>query len=60
MARLYDSTDRCPGEYIRFALGFIGFIIGAGGVMVASLPAAVLGAIILVGVVASFSGEDEF
>src|SRR5437667_3603835 len=35
--QLYDSSDRKPAEYVMFALAFIGFGIGLGGVIL-SLP----------------------
>ncbi len=49
-----DSTDRGTGDYILFALGFIGFVVGTGGVVVASLPAAVVGGALLLLVVGCF------
>ncbi len=49
-----DSTDRGPGDYILFALGFIGFLLGAGGVVIASLSAAVIGGLLFLFAVACF------
>jgi hypothetical protein len=43
----YDSTDRKPGDYVLFALAFLGFIIGVGGVVVASIPAAFTGLVLM-------------
>ncbi len=49
-----DSTDRGPGDYILFGLGFTGFLLGTGGVVVASLPAAVTGGVLFLLAVACF------
>jgi hypothetical protein len=49
-----DSTDRTAGDYILFALAFIGFIIALGGITVSSPPAAFAGAVILLLAIASF------
>jgi hypothetical protein len=43
----YDSTDRTPSDYFLFALAFLGFMIGVGGVVVASAPAAFTGFILM-------------
>ncbi len=50
----FDSTDRTPGEYVMFALGFIGFLIAAGGVVLSVTTLAVLGLVLLVIAVYSF------
>jgi hypothetical protein len=50
----FDSTDRTSGEYAMFALGFIGFIIAAGGVVLSLTPLAVIGALLLLIAVYSF------
>jgi hypothetical protein len=50
----FDSTDRTPGEYVMFALGFIGFLISAGGVVLSVTTLAVLGLVLLVIAVYSF------
>ena len=54
-----DSTDRGPGEYIRFAIGFLGFGIALGGITLVSPPLAACGAIILLLAVASFGSSRE-
>lgn len=41
-----NSTDRSPGDYVLFALAFIGFQVAAGGVILASAHLAVLGTIL--------------
>ena len=50
----FDSTDPTPGEYVMFALGFIGFLIAAGGVVLSVTTLAVLGLVLLVIAVYSF------
>ena len=54
-----DSTDRRPGEYTRFAIGFLAFGMAATGIVLTTPPLAVIGALILVGVVASFRSSSE-
>jgi len=39
----FDSTDRTTGEYVLFALGFVGFLLIAGGVVISSPFAGVAG-----------------
>jgi hypothetical protein len=51
----FDSTDRRPGDLARFALGFIGFLIASGGVVLAWAGAAILGALIFLLVIVSFA-----
>lgn len=54
-----DSTDRRPVEYILFALGFIGFVVAAAGLVVGSSVFALVGAVILLLVVAGFRSSAE-
>jgi hypothetical protein len=54
-----DSTDRRPSEYVRFAIGFLAFGMAATGVVLTTPPLAVLGALTLLGVVASFRSSPE-
>ena len=54
-----DSTDRRPGEYARFAIGFLAFGMAATGIVLTSPALAVLGALILLLVVASFGSSPE-
>jgi len=49
------SDERTTTDLILFAIGFVAFLIGAGGIAVASAPADVLGAILLLLVVFCFS-----
>lgn len=49
------SPERTPTEFLLFALGFIGFLIWVGGIVIASPGAAVSGTILLLLVVFSFS-----
>jgi len=59
MENMADSTDRRPAEYALFALAFLGFMLGAAGV-VFSLPlVAVLGLIVLIAAISGFR-EPEF
>ena len=43
-----DSTQRTTGELALFALAFVGFMIAVAGIVLASLPAAVLAAVIFI------------
>ncbi len=54
-----DSTDRRPGEYARFAIGFLAFGMAATGIVLTSPPLAVTGGIILLLAVASFRPSPE-
>ncbi len=56
MNRNEDSTDRRPGEYFLFALGFGGFLIGASGLGLSVAGLALTGAIIFLLAVAAFGG----
>jgi hypothetical protein len=57
-----DSTDRRPGDYLRYAIAFIGFVIAGGGLIVSSPAVALTGATMLLLAVLSFlprrPGED--
>ena len=53
-----ESTDRRPSEYVRFALGFLAFGMAATGLVLTIPELAVLGALILIGVVASFCSSE--
>ena len=55
----FDSTDRRPGDLARFALGFIGFLIAAGGVVLAWKGAALFGTLVLLLVIASFARRER-
>jgi len=44
----FDSTDRTAGEYVMFALGFIGFMIAGAGVVLSVTVLAVMGLVLLV------------
>jgi hypothetical protein len=54
MNNFSESTDRRPSEYVRFAIGFLAFGMAATGIVLATPSLAVLGALVLLGVVASF------
>jgi hypothetical protein len=54
-----DSTDRSPGEYVRFALGFIGFLVAASGMVLGASLLALIGVMVLLLVVASFQSSGE-
>jgi hypothetical protein len=54
-----DSTDRRPGEYFLFALGFAGFMIASAGLVLSVPGLALTGVIILLISVAAFSGARE-
>ena len=58
-----DSTDRTTGDYVKFAVGFLGFLIAAAGVDLSSTPVAIAGAVILLLVVSWFalqSSDEEW
>lgn len=42
-----ESTERRPADYVFFALGFIGFILAAAGIVVSSPGTAFLGGLLL-------------
>ena len=42
-----DSTDRGPADFMLFAAGFIGFILGAAGVVLTSPVLAIFGALLM-------------
>jgi hypothetical protein len=50
-----DSTDRRPGEYVLFALVFLGFLIAAGGLTLSSPGVAVTGAALVLLALAGFA-----
>jgi len=54
-----DSTDRRPAEYIRFAFGFVGLVVGIAGIIVSSLVLALAGWLTLLLVVCSFRSSPE-
>jgi hypothetical protein len=54
-----DSTDRSAGEYFLFALGFIGFLLAASGIVVGSPVVALIGGVIFLLVVAGFDSAEE-
>jgi hypothetical protein len=43
----FDSTDRSIGDYVLFAVGFLGFLTAAGAVILAVKSLAVLGFVLL-------------
>ena len=53
-----DSTDRCSSDYVRFGVGFLAFLVGVSGMVANSLWAAILGAVVFLGVIVSYLGED--
>ena len=50
----FDSTDRSIADYVLFALGFLGFLTAAAGVVVAVKSLAILGLFMLLVSVLSF------
>ena len=54
-----DSTDRKPVEFVLFALAFVGFILGAAGMVLTSLPVALIGTVILLLAVSCFRSPPE-
>ena len=57
-----DSTDRGPADFLLFGMAFLGFLIGAGGVELNSVPLAIFGGLLLLVTVFSLgcrSGESH-
>jgi len=54
MADYLISTERTLADLVLFAAGFAGFIISASGIVVASVPTAVFGAVMFLIVVLCF------
>jgi len=54
MDNAFDSTDRATPDFILFGTGFFGFLLGVGGVVVASPAAASTGGLILLLAIAAF------
>jgi hypothetical protein len=54
MSDYSDSTDRRPGDYLRFAVAFISFVMAGGGLIVSSPGGAIAGATLLLLAVLSF------
>jgi hypothetical protein len=57
-----NSAERTAAELVLFGLGFIAFLIWAGGIATASAAAAVIGTILLLFVVFCFrlrGGDDD-
>jgi hypothetical protein len=50
----FDSTDRSPTDFLLFATGFFGFVLGATGVVVASPATALIGGLMMILAVAAF------
>jgi hypothetical protein len=50
-----DSTDRGPGEYILFALVFLGFLMACGGLTLSSPDGALTGAAVILLALAGFA-----
>ena len=57
-----DSTDRGPADFLLFGLAFLGFLIGAAGVELNSLPLSIFGGLLLlvtVGALGCRSGQSD-
>jgi hypothetical protein len=52
--RFADSTDRCPADYLKFGIGFVGFMFAIGGIVFGAAWSAILGAIIFFAVLFTF------
>jgi len=50
----FDSTDRTAPDFILFGTGFLAFLLGVGGVVVASTATAIFGALLLLAAIAAF------
>jgi hypothetical protein len=49
-----DSSERKPRDFFLFALGFLGFVVAAAGVVVTSATCALVGVVIMLLAVSSF------
>ena len=54
MTEYTDSTDRTAVEYVLFALGFLGFMLGVAGIVLAVVPLAAAGGLLLLVASAGF------
>ncbi len=54
----FDSTDRKAGEYLLFALAFLGFLLALAGVTVSSSPLAFCGGLLMLLCVLAFRGRS--
>ena len=57
-----DSTDRGPVDYFLFGLAFIGFLLGAGGVVLSSRAVAIFGLFLMlisIGALGARSGPGD-
>ena len=62
MQPYFDSTDRGLADFVLFAMAFLGFMLGAAGVVLTSPSLALFGALLLLLSVYSLgcrSGEDD-
>lgn len=59
--RFVDSTDRCSADYLKFGLGFVGFMFAIGGIVFGASWSAILGGIVFFAVLLSFFfGRDTY
>jgi hypothetical protein len=49
-----DSTDRCGTDYLKFGIGFVGFMFAAAGIAFGALWSVILGAIVFFAVLFNF------
>ncbi len=49
-----EDSQRGPADFILFGLAFVGFVLGTGGLITTSVPAAVTGVVLMLLSVCSF------
>lgn len=55
MNRDLERSQRGPVDFVLFGMAFVGFVIGAIGVVITSVPAVVTGFILLGGAIGGFA-----
>ncbi len=55
MDNSFDSTERTAADFVLFAMGFLGFLLSATGIVVDSPVTAIGGGLLLVFAVAAFA-----
>lgn len=47
MNNVQDPYERKSGELARFAIGFFGFVFGAAGIVIGSIPLTIAGGVLM-------------
>lgn len=54
-----DSTDRGPVDFVLFGLAFVGFLVGLGGAILASLASAIFGVFLMLVSIAALGARSN-